>query len=134
VLLACGGVASAGTQPKTGQSPSCRGFCIKVEPREGPEGTVFRFVGSHWRANRRVRVTYGVHCPPGQACIDIAYLAVARTNERGRFVFRLREGAEQEGDEEQGIHAGGNPIFSQRRKNGRFVTRTPDYSVIYPEP
>jgi hypothetical protein len=115
----------------TGQSPGCERFCIKVKPREGAEGSVFRFVGRDWRPNRRVRVTYGVYCRPGEACIRIAYTAFARTNDDGRFVFRLRAGDEQEGDEEKGIVAGGSPVFSQRARK-RTVRRSPDYRVIVP--
>jgi hypothetical protein len=115
----------------TGQSPGCERFCIKVKPREGAEGSVFRFVGRDWRPNRRVRVTYGVYCRPGEACIRIAYTAFARTNDNGRFVFRLRAGDEQEGDEEKGIVAGGSPVFSQRARK-RTVRRSPDYRVIVP--
>jgi hypothetical protein len=124
--------AGAAAAPKTGQSPACKHYCMTVEPREGPEGSVFRFEGHRWRANRRVSVTFGVYCPPGSACIDIAYFARVRTDDRGRFVFRLRAGAEQRGDEERGIRAGGEPFFSQRGPTGKHITRRPLYTVIRP--
>ncbi len=40
-------------RPRAG---GCKRYCMTVEPREGPEGSVFRFEGHRWRANRRVSV------------------------------------------------------------------------------
>jgi hypothetical protein len=106
---------------------------MTVEPREGHEGSVFRFEGRRWRPNRRVGVIFGVYCPPGAACIDIAYFVRLRTDGRGRFTFRLRAGQEQSGDEERGIFAGGGPSFSQRSAAGKRITRVPRYTVIVPD-
>ena len=98
---------------------------MSVTPSEGPEGSVFRFTGRGWRANRRVRVAFGLYCRPDVACPAIAQLVTLRTGPRGRFVFRLRAGQAQPGDNEAGIHSGSNPSFSQRT-----VTRAPRYRVI----
>jgi len=119
--------AGAAAAVKTGQSPDCRRFCVNVEPREGPEGSVFVFRGRGWRADRRVTATFGVYCRPGEACIAIAYVVRIRTGHRGRFVFRQRAGQEQPGDGERGVHAGGAPTFTQRS-----VSRTPRYRVTVP--
>ena len=119
---------SALAAPKTGQSPDCRRYCMTVEPREGPEGGVFRFTGGHWRPNRRVTVTYGAYCRPDEACIAILYVGHVRTNRRGGFAFRLRAGQEEPGDAGRRIHSGGRPTFSQRG-----VSRSPRYRVIRPD-
>jgi len=115
----------------TGQSPDCQRFCMTVRPAEAPEGSVFTFRGRHWRPNRRVRVTFGPYCRPDEPCPAIAYLGRLRTNGRGRFVFRLRAGAEQEGDLEAHIHSGHGPTFEQRART-RTVSRSPRYRVILP--
>jgi hypothetical protein len=115
----------------TGQSPECERFCMTVEPRRGPEGSVFVFRGRAWRSERRVRVWYGPYCRPDEACPAIAYLGRLRTNERGRFTFRLRAGASRRGDTARRIHSGSNPTFSQRAR-GRTVSRSPDYEVTLP--
>jgi hypothetical protein len=132
-VLALSGSAAA--EVKTGQSPDCRRFCMSVEPREGPEGTVFRFVGRNWRANRRVTATFGVYCRPDEVCIAIAYVVRLRTSDSGRFVFRLRAGPEQPRDDERGIRSGSTPTFSQRvgrPGDYRVVRRTPRYRVTLP--
>jgi hypothetical protein len=108
---------------------------MSVEPREGPEGSVFRFTGRDWRPDRRVTATFGVYCPPGDACIAIAYVVRLRTSDSGRFVFRLRAGQEQPRDEERGVRSGSNPTFSHRvGRPGhiRYVSRTPRYRVTVP--
>jgi hypothetical protein len=46
--------AAAAADVRTGQSPDCKRFCISVEPREGPEGSVFRISGRGWRPDKRV--------------------------------------------------------------------------------
>ena len=102
---------------------------MAVEPHEGPEGSVFRIRGRAWRANRLVRVFYGVYCPPGAVCIDIAYLARVRTDSHGRFTFRVRAGEPQAGDDDRKIHAGGGFQFSQRTLSHRTITRKPRYEV-----
>ena len=48
--------AGAAAAIKTGQSPDCRRFCMSVEPRQAPEGSVFRIKGRAWRPNRGVEV------------------------------------------------------------------------------
>ena len=119
----------------TGQSPDCEHFCMSVRPAEASEGTVFTFMGRRWRPNRRARVTFGVYCRPDEACPAIAAVGFLRTNVRGRFVFRLRAGPEQDGDRESGIHSGSAPTFDQRvriRGRARTVSRTPRYRVILP--
>lgn len=123
--------AGAGAEPKTGQSPDCRRFCMSVEPREGPEGSVFRFRGHGWRPDRRLTATYGVYCRPDEACIEIAYIVRLRTDRHGRFSFRLRAGEERPGDAEHKIHAGGDPTFSQSNRK-HTVSRKPRYRVILP--
>jgi hypothetical protein len=131
-LLAPGAAVAA---QKTGQSPDCKRFCMAVEPREAPEGSVFRFTGRNWRPNRRVRVNFGVYCRPGEACIDVLYTALLRTDDSGRFSFRLRAGQEQDGDEKRGIRSGGQPTFQQRvgrPGHRRTLGRTPRYRVILP--
>lgn len=105
---------------------------MSVHPHEGPEGSVFTFKGRGWRPNRRVTATFGVYCPPGQACIDIAYIARLHTGPHGGFIFRLRAGQEQPGDAAAGIRAGGHPTFSQKRRDGRLVRRSPRYHVVAP--
>jgi hypothetical protein len=127
------GTAVAAT--KTGQSPDCKRFCMSVEPREGPEGSVFRFTGRGWRPNRRVRITFGAYCRPGEACIAILYFVAVQTNAKGRYTFRLRAGAEQAGDRERGILSGERPNFRQRAGrpgHRRTVSRAPRYRVILP--
>ncbi len=124
--------ASAAAAYKTGQSPDCKRFCMAVEPRAAPEGSVFRFTGRGWRANRRVRVSFGAYCRPGEACIAILYTALLRTDSRGRFSFRLRAGQERAGDEERGIRSGGQPTFQQTVGSPgyrRTVSRRPRYRV-----
>ena len=119
----------------TGQSPDCEHFCMSVKPAQAGEGSVFTFRGRHWRPNRRVRVSFGVYCPPRAACPEILYTDLLTTDGRGRFTFRLRAGGEQDGDKGAGIRAGGRPTFKQRvRRNGRARTlsRTPRYRVIQP--
>ena len=101
---------------------------MSVKPREGPEGSVFTFRGRGWRPNRRVSVTFGAYCRPGEACIAIAYFARVRTGVHGGFRFRLRAGQEQPGDDADGIRAGGQPTFAQRA-GGRTVKRRPRYRV-----
>jgi hypothetical protein len=118
-----GSVAEA----KTGQSPDCKRYCMSVKPREGPEGSVFRFTGRGWRPNRRVRANFGVYCRPDEACIRILNTVRLKTDATGRFVFRLRAGQEQPGDHARRIYSGGRPSFSQRT-----VTRAPRYRVILP--
>lgn len=120
----------------TGQSPDCEHFCMSVRPAEAPESSVFTFRGRHWVPDRRVRVTFGAYCRPGEPCPDILYTSLLKANARGRFAFRLRAGAEQDGDQEAGIRSGGAPAFSQRariRGRARTVSRTPRYRVILPE-
>jgi hypothetical protein len=129
--LALSGGAAAAT--KTGQAPGCERFCMSVKPAQGPEGSVFRFHGRGWRPERRVFITFGAYCRPNEACLAIAYLVRVRTDSRGRFVFRLRAGAEQPGDDRAGIHAGGRPTFGQRARSGRGITRSPRYRVILPD-
>ena len=117
----------AAAAPKTGQSPDCKRYCMAVEPREGPEGSVFRLEGRGWRPRTRVQVVYGVYCRPDQVCIEIAYFARVRTDRRGRFAFRVRAGQPRAGDRERKIHSGSGFTFSQRT-----VTRRPRYRVILP--
>ena len=117
---------------RTGQSPDCKRFCMSVKPHEGPEGSVFTFKGRGWRPNRRVTATFGVYCRPGEVCIDIAYIARVHTGPHGGFIFRMRAGQEQPGDEAAGIRAGGRPTFSQKRRDVRLVRRSPHYDVIVP--
>ena len=96
---------------------------------------MFRFIGRDWRPNRRVRVNFGAYCRPGDPCIDVLYTALLRTDSRGRFVFRLRAGQEQPGDEEAGIRSGGQPTFSQRvgrPGHRRTLLRRPRHRVIVP--
>lgn len=118
----------AAADPKTGQSPECKRFCMSVEPRQGPEGSVFRFEGRGWRPQRRVEVVYGVYCRPDAVCIEIAYIARVRTDRRGRFTFRARAGQAQAGDRDRKIHSGSGFTFSQGT-----VTRKPRYRVIVPD-
>jgi hypothetical protein len=110
---------------------------MSVKPREGPEGSVFRFRGRGWRPNRRVSANFGVYCRPGEACIDILYTVRLKTDATGRFVFRLRAGQEQPGDHAKQISSGGRPSFAQRvvspGRRSRTVTRQPRYRVILPD-
>ena len=115
---------AAAAAPKTGQSPDCKRFCMSVEPRQGPEGSVFRIQGRGWQPRKRVEVVYGVYCRPDEACIEIAYFARVRTDRRGRFTFRARAGQPQAGDEDRKIRSGSGFTFSQRT-----VTRKPRYRV-----
>jgi len=133
MLLLPGGAAAA---IKTGQSPDCERFCMSVEPRQGPEGSVFRIRGRGWRPSRRVEIVYGVYCRPGQACVAIAYLAHLRTNSRGGFSFRVRAGQSQTGDDDRKIASGRGFTFSQWRgkpNDSRLVQRRPRYQVILPQ-
>ena len=127
-VLVLGGVAAA----KTGQSPDCRRFCMTVEPRTGPEGSVFRFSGRRWRPQRLVTVHFGPYCRPDEACPAIAYIGRLRTNAEGRFTFRLRAGAARPGDADRRISAGSNPSFKQRAGE-RTVRRSPRYRVTLPD-
>jgi hypothetical protein len=105
---------------------------MSVKPREAAEGSVFRFTGSHWRPNRRVTATFGVYCRPSEVCIEIAYIVRVRTDDTGRFVFRLRAGPEQAGDDRRRIHSGSAPTFSQTTRSGRTAARRPRYRVTTP--
>jgi hypothetical protein len=118
----------AAADPKTGQSPHCKRFCMGVEPREALEGSVFRINGRGWRPHRRVEVVHGVYCRPDQACIAIAYFAHLRTNRSGGFSFRVRAGQAQPSDSDHHITSGSGFTFSQGT-----VTRKPRYRVILPE-
>jgi hypothetical protein len=121
--------------PKTGQSPDCKRFCMSVEPRQGPEGSVFRIKGRGWRPGRRVEVVYGVYCRPDQACIAIAYVTHLRTNRRGGFSFRVRAGQAQPGDRDRRIAPGSGFTFSQwlgKPNESHLVQRRPRYQVILP--
>jgi hypothetical protein len=132
VLLLPAGAAAA---IKTGQSPDCKRFCMSVEPREGPEGSVFRIKGRAWRPNRRVEVVYGVYCRPDMACIAIAYIARLRTNNSGGFTFRVRAGQAQPGDRDRKITSGSGFTFSQwlgTPNQSHLVRRRPRYQVILP--
>lgn len=127
--------AAAAADVRTGQSPDCKRFCMSVEPREGPEGSVFRISGRGWRPNKRVEVVYGVYCRPDQACIAIAYIVHLRTNSRGGFRFRVRAGEAQPGDRDRRIHSGSGFTFTQwlgRPNDSRLVQRRPRYRVILP--
>jgi hypothetical protein len=132
LALAAGGEAA---EPKTGQSPDCRRFCMAVEPRQGLEGSVFRITGRGWRPRRLVRVNYGVYCRPDEACIAIAYVARLRTGPRGGFTFRVRAGEARPGDRERRITSGSGFSFSQwlgEPDESRLVQRVPRYRVIVP--
>jgi hypothetical protein len=125
----------AAADPKTGQSPDCKRFCMSVEPRQGPEGSVFRIKGRGWRPQKRVEVYYGVYCPPDAACIAIAYFAHLRTNRYGRFAFRVRAGQPQPGDRDRKITSGSDFTFSQwlaKPSESHLVRRAPRYRVILP--
>ena len=127
--------AAAAADVRTGQSPDCKRFCMSVEPREGPEGSVFRISGRGWRPDRRVDVVYGVYCRPDQACIAIAYVAHLRTDSRGGFRFRVRAGEARPGDRDRRIHSGSGFTFSQwlgRPNDSRLVQRRPRYRVVLP--
>ncbi len=133
VALAGLALAAGAAVAATGQSPDCRRFCMSVEPRSGPEGSVFRFEGRRWRPERRVTVYYGPYCRPDEACPAIAYIGRVRTNERGRFTFKLRAGTARPGDAERRIASGGRPVFTQK-VGERDVTRAPKYTVTIPPP
>jgi hypothetical protein len=61
-----------------------------------------------------------------------AFTALIRTNERGRFSFRLRaDGDWTDDDERTRIRSGGHPSFHQRVR-GRTISRTPRYEVTIP--
>ena len=104
---------------------------MKVEPRVGEEGSVFRFTGRGWRPRRRVTVDFGAYCRPEEACPLIGYHGLLRTNREGRFTFRLRAGSEQPGDDERRIRSGAGPSFAQRLRERRVI-RAPRYRVIVP--
>jgi hypothetical protein len=125
----------AAADVRTGQSPDCKRFCMSVEPREGPEGSVFRITGRGWRPSRRVSVIYGVYCRPDQPCIEIAYFARLRTNSRGGFTFRVRAGQPRPNDRERRIFAGSGFTFSQwvgKPSDRRVVRRRPRYRLVLP--
>jgi hypothetical protein len=106
---------------------------MSVEPRQGPEGSVFRIKGRGWRPGRRVEVVYGVYCRPDEACIAIAYIAHLRTNSRGGFTFRVRAGQAQPGDRDRRIASGSGFTFSQwrgRPNESHLVQRRPRYHVV----
>ena len=108
---------------------------MTVDPREGPEGSVFRFTGRGWRPGRKVKAYFGPYCRPDDACPAIAYIAFLRTDGRGRFTLRLRAGAERPRDDDRGISAGAHPRFTQRvgrPPHRRTVARAPRYRVIVP--
>ena len=128
IALVAPGVAVAAT----GQSPHCRGYCIQVDPRTGPEGSVFVFKGTKWRPERPVRINYGAYCRPNEACPAIGFVAFVRTSERGRFTFRLRaDGGWMDDTQRTRVPSGGHPTF-QPRSRGRTIARTPRYEVTIP--
>jgi hypothetical protein len=134
-VLALALPAGATAATKTGQSPDCERFCMSVEPREGPEGSVFRIRGRGWRPSRRVEVVYGVYCRPDLACIAIAYIARIRTNSSGGFTFRVRAGEARPGDRDRRITSGSGFTFSQwlgKPNESHLVRRRPRYHVILP--
>jgi hypothetical protein len=126
-VLVLAGTAAA----KTGQSPDCRRFCMTVEPRTGPEGSVFRFTGRGWRPQRRVTVYFGPYCRPDVACPAIAYIGRLRTSREGRFTLRLRAGSARPGDADRRIASGSHPRFEQRTGE-RTVSRSPRYRITVP--
>ena len=98
--------------------------------------TVFRFEGRGWRPRALVTVSFGPYCEPLEPCPAIAQLVRFRTNRRGGFAFRFRDGDPQSGDAERHIHAGSHgPVFEQRvgkRPHRRLVTRRPEYTATPP--
>jgi hypothetical protein len=107
---------------------------MSVTPASGTvDQTVFRFSGRNWRPNRRVEVFFGPYCAPEQVCPAIAEFVRLRTNSRGGFVFRFREGHAQPGDEGQHIHSGSGVLTFQqivgRRPHTRYLRRQPRYDV-----
>jgi hypothetical protein len=67
VLLLGAGVVALGIIPDTGTAGEgkrdcCERFCVTVTPERGGKGTVFRFVGTGWRPNRRMRAVHGPYC------------------------------------------------------------------------
>jgi hypothetical protein len=109
---------------------------MSVEPRQGPEGSVFRIEGRNWRPRTRVEVFYHVYCRPDTACIALAYFAHFRTNRSGGFTFQVRAGEAQPGDRDRRISSGGGFTFSQwfgKPNESHLVKRRPRYQVILPE-
>ena len=51
-----------GGRLQNGPIPGLQALCMSVEPREAPEGSVFRITGRGWRPGRRVKVFYGAYC------------------------------------------------------------------------
>jgi hypothetical protein len=112
---------------------------MSVTPAQGTVGeTVFRFKGSGWRPRARVTAFFGPYCEPTEACPAIAQLVRFRTNRRGGFVFRFRDGDPQAGDAERHIYAGSHgPAFEQlvgKPPHRRLVTRRPEYTATATAP
>lgn len=131
-MVACIALAGCGESEPRDEN-GCRRFCVSVTPTRGDTETVFRFSGRDWIPRREVTATYGVYCAPRRVCILVAKQTRFRTDSRGDFTFRFRNGPEAltQGPRPRG--SGGGPVsFRQRtraRPTGSFVSRTPRYFV-----
>jgi hypothetical protein len=112
---------------------SCQRYCVTVAPKRGNTKTVFTFRGHDWLPRRLVRAVYGVYCPRGAVCILIAKTTRFRTDERGRFMFRFRNGPEPLTGVPRPRASGGGPVtFEQwtgRPGQSRRISRSPTYAV-----
>jgi hypothetical protein len=96
-------------------SKSCR-FCVSVSPLLGDTETVFVMRGWGWYRSRSIDAVYGAYCPPDQPCLAIGLITRFRTDRRGRFVFRFRNGPKPLTDVPEPRASGDGPVkFVQRR-------------------
>lgn len=126
-LIAVMSLGNATTGPKT----PCVRYCVAVAPMEGDEGTTFRFTGRRWRPRRIVTASFGDFCDRSD-CEGVGRTAQFRTNRRGGFHFRFREGLAEPGDRSKGIRSGEGPVAFDQRRNGPFsggIRRKPRYEV-----
>lgn len=90
-LLLCS-AAIAGERNGVATSAACKRYCLSVTPKRGDTSTVFVFRGRGWEPHKGVEAIYGRYCPPPGPCTAEAYFRHFRTNSRGSFVFRFRQG------------------------------------------
>ncbi len=125
-----GGLAYETGSPEA--STACKRYCLSVTPKRGDTNTVFAFIGRRWLPHKRVEAIYGRYCAPDKACTLEAHLQPFRTNSRGGFVFRFRQGPEPilRGPKPR---ASGRDIsfeqWSRKRYHSKLVMRAVSYYV-----
>ena len=86
-------LAAAAPVPATCHEPPP---CVYVTPDPAlvrSPGTVYVYRGRGWPRRTRISAQYGSYCPPtADACFGVGNGISFRTDDKGRFIFRLRYG------------------------------------------